>query len=335
MDRIEKESSVVVAPGIPELIDIHNREKNLPVGVLLKFNLGENLKGYSVYNPSPIEINGNKYLLGRVENRKSEKGAMVMLFSENEKGEWDIVEDAPVFKNTQDPFFCGIVDGFRIMGGVQTYEEEGNPYRTVIYSFKEDLSELVVKGDLVEPFFVGPEKMKGVRLIQRKNGKIGVFTRPQGDDYGGRGKIGYFEINSLDDLNKELFNKDNNKLIPGVFVERTGGEDEWGGVNSLYLLNDGRIGVLAHIADFGPDGKKNYHAISFIFDPDNNSVSELKIIATADQFPATESKMSHLGGVVYVGGAVPLNEDKVRLFVGVADAESGYIDIDHPFKDLM
>lgn len=97
--------------------------------------------------------------------------------------------------------------------------------------------------------------MKDIRLIQIAAGRIGVFTRPQEppNQFGQRGQIGYFEIASLDGLQKALEDYDQPKnsdtLIQGLFIDRKLslekglGDGEWGGANQLFLLPDGRIGV--------------------------------------------------------------------------------------------
>ena len=337
--RDEREKISPGAPGIQELLAVFNKETMLPKGRFLKFNVDENADELSVYNPSPIDVDGVTYLLARVEKKNTESGSTVMLFCENENGEWDIVEDVPVLNNVQDPFYCGMIDGLHVIGWVQTYEETGSPqlgYRTVFYRFENSILELEDEdSNSIPPFAVGPEKMKDIRLIQRKNGRIGVFTRPQGK-FGGRGEVGYFEIENLDQLENSLADhvqkEEPDSLIFNVFLKRPKGENEWGGVNELYNLADGKIGVLGHIADIEPQGvKKSYYPITFIFDPETRLISDLKIIATTKQFPPVKAKKFDLGEVLYSGGLVSLGNDKVRLYVGIGDTEAGYIDIKDPF----
>lgn len=316
-----------------------DRQIDKPKGKLLNFNLGTEYEGFSVYNPSPMIIDGELYLLGRVENKFSEKGSFVMLFSEDENSDWNVVEGAPVIKNLQDPFYCGIVEGVHIIGGVRTWEVHGeinSRYRTVLYGFKQSYSELADRpkdelGETILPDAIGPEGMKGIRLLQRKNGKIGVFTRPQGD-YGGRGKIGYFEINHLNELEprlqKHITDKNHEELIPGIFLLRTKGEDEWGGVNEVYNLTDGRIGVLAHIADIDPfSNKKSYAPIYFAFDPENMRMSDLKILGTAEQFPEIEAKLDQLESVFYGCGIVWDKYPEPTLIGGVGDIAGGSVEV--------
>ena len=37
-------------------------------------------------------------------------------------------------------------------------------------------------GEDLQPFAVGPDGMKDIRLVELADGRIGVFTRPQGGD---------------------------------------------------------------------------------------------------------------------------------------------------------
>jgi len=308
-----------------------NKREGLPKGELLKFNIEDNF--LTVYNPAPVVIDGQKYLWARVEERKTEKDSVVRLFKEGKKGKWEVVPGAPVFEELQDPFYCGIIGGYHILGGVRVYDVAGTPdlgYRTVFYRYKNSFTELVnSNGETSHPFVVGPGKMKGIRLIQRENGRIGVTTRPQGK-FGGRGRIGYFEIESLDTLESVLADYDRQKnpetLNWGLFVD-----EEWGGANELFNLPDGKIEVLGHIAGFGENSlKKNYYPITFIFDPETRSANNVQIIATAKQFDPVKVKKGDLGSVFYPCGLVSLGNSFAWLYGGIGDTKAGRILIKDP-----
>lgn len=337
---VESDLPVPIGDPIPQkqkdlLVQFHDKNPpgNLPIGELLSFNLGENSTHLTVYNPAPIEIDGHLHIWARVEERTDEKNSAVMLFKQEENGEWTPVEGAPVFKGLQDPFYCGIIDGDHVFGGVQIYDVPGTShlgYRTLFYRYKNSWP--------VAPFAMGPKHMKDIRLIQRENGRISVFTRPQGgDQFGGMGKIGYVEIASLDELEEALAEfdqkKDPNTLIQGLFVDGKLGEGEWGGANQLFLLPDGKIGVLGHIAGFNGDGKKDYYPITFVFDPKTKSVSHVQIIATAAQFPPVVAKKGDLGSILFSGGLVQSDEEGYSwLYVGIGDSKGGRILIEDPFS---
>lgn len=250
----EFEQSVEKVDPIPKsykelLLEFYdkNEQKDLPKGELLKINLEENTDQFTIYNPEPVVIDGRTCIWARVEKRAREIDSAVILFKEGKDGGWDVVEGAPVFKGLQDPFYCGVIDGYHILGGVQVYEVAGTPdlgYRTVFYRYRNSFADLRNQnGKICDPFAVGPEKMKDIQLIQREKGRIGVFTRPQGPhgQFGGRGRIGYFEIESLDQLGSALEDCDQKKdpktLIQGLFID-----EEWGGVNELLSYLTGRLG---------------------------------------------------------------------------------------------
>lgn len=148
-----------------------------------------------VYNiTAPFDDGESVYIAGRVEKRDSEQSRVV--FFKEEHGIWKPVEELGALQ-LQDPFLTKI-DGQFILGGVEIFKDDENStewnYRTLFY-----------KGDSVQtlkPFVCGPDKMKDIRLCQLKNGRILVMTRPQGE-VGGRGKIGYTIIDSLEQLSSE------------------------------------------------------------------------------------------------------------------------------------
>lgn len=310
------------------LLDEYRIKKIKHKGKLLSFDvekgetdLNVSEKDITIYNPTkPIINNGTRYLLARVEPKNSEKSKVV--FFEKKKKKWQVLNH-PIF-DLQDPFYVKNIHGWQILGGVKIYEQDSEilDYQTVFYRYKKCATELIdKKGVLLKPFAVGPRKMKDIRLIELKNGKIGVFTRPQGGK-AGLGKIAYVEINSIDELGE---------MIPKAkIIENQFGDNEWGGVNELHLLNNGKIGVLGHIACH-EGGVKHYYAISFVFDPQSQTASDIEIIVTADQFPKVKSKKPDLGKIIFSGGLERQNDGTADLYVGIGDTKAGQIEIADPF----
>ena len=68
-------------------------------------------------------------------------------------------------------------------------------YRNVFYKGKNPWE--------LKRVFNGPWGMKDIRFIQLKDGKIAFFSRPQGGN-AGRGKVGFFTINSFEELTHKL-----------------------------------------------------------------------------------------------------------------------------------
>lgn len=273
-----------------------------------------------VYNiTAPFEDQGEAVIAGRVEHRDSEESEVH--FFVNRNGVWVPRENAPVFA-LQDPFYTKI-NGELIVGGVETFphpEKEGMlNWRTVFYK-GASISQL-------ERFFVGPDAMKDLRLVQLADGSIGVFTRPQGAK-GGRGKIGYTNVPSLDNLSHEVI--DEAPILEGLIHD-----DEWGGCNEIHLLPNGLLGVLGHIARFGEAGKRHYYPMVFVFNPYNRSLSDVEIIAERSNFVVGPAKRDDLVDVVFSGGLVRHPDGTADLYAGISDAEAQKLRIIDPFAKYV
>lgn len=269
-----------------------------------------------VYNiAAPFEDAGDSVIAGRVEARDSEESEVFFFVERN--GQWVPRENAPVLK-LQDPFWTKIA-GELVLGGVETFPHptlsNALGWRTVFY-----------KGtsvDGLKAFASGPDGMKDLRLVELSNGTIGVLTRPQGDK-GGRGKIGFTVISSLDELTHGVIN--DAPLLEGQFAE-----GEWGGGNEVHVLSNGLLGVLGHIASFDEEGNRHYYPMVFCLDPATNQTTEVELIAARSNFLAGASKRPDLVDVVFSGGLVRLQDGSAQLFVGTSDAEAQQIIINDPF----
>jgi hypothetical protein len=270
-----------------------------------------------VYNiTAPFEDEGQLVIAGRTESRDSEHSNVYFFVERN--GKWVPRENSPVLE-LQDPFFTKIA-GELVLGGVQIFphpmKEGALGWRTVFYkgSSINDLKE----------FAKGPDGMKDIRLVELKDGSIGVFTRPQGEK-GGRGKIGWTRIASLEELTIDVIN--NAPLLDGQFME-----EEWGGVNEPHLLANGLVGVLGHIASFDQEENRHYYPMTFVLDPETAEVSDIQLIAARKYFLPGPAKRPDLTDVVFSGGLVRnLKEGKAVFYAGISDAEAQKITIDDPF----
>jgi hypothetical protein len=269
-----------------------------------------------IYNiTAPFEDEGELVISGRVESRDSEQSEIYFFVQRDEQ--WVPREGMPVF-GLQDPFYTRI-NGELIMGGVQTFPhpkiEHALSWRTVFYR-GANIAQL-------EEFFQGPDQMKDLRLIEQQDGMIGVFTRPQGDK-GGRGKIGYTQVRSLDDLTQAIV--DNAPLLPNQFLD-----EEWGGCNEIHLLSNGLLGVLGHIACFDEQGDRHYYPMVFAYDPVSGAYSDIEIIAQRANFVDGPAKRPDLTDVVFSGGLVRHADGSADLYAGISDAEAHKITIADPF----
>lgn len=326
---------IIIKPTLPELTAksyselVQNfQEKPQPQGVRLEFQ-GEGLEDKDVYNPTaPIVYRGRRFLAARVESRASELNSQIMFFEETEKDKWRLIEESPTF-GLQDPSLTiieGENGGELILTGVEVAKREdgGTDYRTV---FCRDYGQGL---ENLERFAEGPDRMKDIRPVQMQDGRICLFTRPQGKFNGenfGPGRICYTIINNINELqNPETYKK--TKLIEGLFTEK-----EWGGVNAAYLLPNGDIGTICHIATFDENKDKYYAAASFCINPITEEITvPLKIIATAENAPDCPSKFDCLRSEVFPGGKEENEDGTIDIFCGKMDTASVRIPLsEHPF----
>lgn len=274
------------------------------------------VEGHDVYNiTAPFRSGDITVIAGRVEPRDNEFSRIV--FFEEKQNVWHPVPDAPVF-DLQDPFFC-FVGGELVCGGVRIHRTDGGRlgWRTVFFrgSGIFDLKE----------FFVGPNGMKDIRLCDLQDGRIGVFTRPQGTK-GGRGTIGYTEISCLEGLTFGA-------LVAAPLIENMFHTADWGGVNETHLLPGGEIGVLAHAACYENDDYlqvRHYYATAFRFSPQDRTFRDYRVIASRDQFPNGPAKRPDLRDVIFPSGLMR-GSNETRLYAGLSDAEAHWIAIPDPF----
>ncbi|ULO07313.1 DUF1861 family protein [Paenibacillus sp. 19GGS1-52] len=270
-----------------------------------------------VYNiTAPFQYNGEEVLLGRVEERNSEFSQVFFFTCEDEV--WSPRIHTHTY-NLQDPCMTIIKDEL-IVGGVEVITDVDVPDKIVSWVTQ------FYRGfdiDSLNHFSSGPGTMKDIRLIELGDGRVGVFTRPQGER-GGRGQIGFTIIPSLEELNEQTFIEA--EVLQDQFVS-----EEWGGANEAHLLSNGHIGVLGHIACLDHSAKKHYYSMVFSLNPETFETTPIKIIATRSDFPIGPGKRPDLNDVVFSGGLIRSGNGRAVLSVGVSDAEAYQIEIPDPF----
>lgn len=281
--------------------------------------------GYDVYNcSSMIQENGRNYIFGRVEKREIWADSMVALFEEVGKDTYKLVDDSRTYQ-MEDPFVARI-NGEYIMGGTHVKKMKGNVETFYAYFYRgKDLKNLTY-------FTTGPNRMKDIRLIEKSNGKIGIFSRPRGKQiqeiYGSEAMIGYEEIDRIDDLEACIIEKAS--YLPDLFRD-----EEWGGCNQVYQLADGCLGIVGHISEkiTRESGTElSYMNMAFVMNPETMKCEEVKIIGTRDCYPQGPSKKIHLRDCAFTSGIVYKDGKHVDLYSGLGDCEEGRITIDDPFK---
>ena len=281
---------------------------------------------FTVYNCSiPFAWNKKEYIYGRVEKFEEWARSWVRLFEKTGDDEYTLVRDHMIYQ-LEDPY-VSLIQGELVLGGTHVRKRSGeiDTYYGYFYRGK-DINDLVY-------FTTGPDYMKDIRLLDMRNGKIGVFSRPRNQEieekYGSGAMIGFAQINSLDELTDDvIFNA---RPIVGIFDK-----GEWGGCNQAYLLQDGRIGIIGH-QSFTQEQEVGeplavYMNTAFEFDPKTFEVTHNKIIATRKCYPETRAKRPNLIDCTFTSGIVMREDGKVDLYGGLSDAEEGRVVIDYPFS---
>ncbi len=279
-------------------------------GKIIKF---EGVGNNDVYNPSVpfVAKEGVKMMAARVEERKlfiGDKNYVPQTkFFIQENGSWKLDKSMPIFQ-MEDPFVCYVQSQF-ILGGVEIFPEvDGYSFRTVFFKGKDVYH--------LQRFAYGPKNMKDIRLVDLPDGKIGVFTRPQGGIYK-KGRIGFTIVNSLEEVNDER------KILRAKIIRHDLQDNEWEGINQATLLKDGRVRALGHLAKIDAKKNKEYKGTAFNFDPQKEKVLSFKIIATRDDFPETPAKCFTLRKVVFTSGVVIRRDRHFDFIGGISDVASG------------
>jgi len=285
------------------------------------------VEGFDVYNPSiPFMYEGKIYLFGRVERREDWARSWTRLFTQTDQDEWTLVKDSMIYP-LEDPFIQKINDEL-VLGGTHVQYQQGKIDTFYGYFYRGvDLRDLYY-------FTTGPDRMKDIRLVQLHDGRIGVFSRPRGEDiratYGSESLIGFTMIDRLGDLSAEVVSQAN--IIEGLF-----GKDEWGGCNQCYLLSSGLIGIIAHKSYQAKSERGDsllvYVNVAFVFDPEKHEVIDEKVIATRSSYPKGPAKNASLIDCAFPSGIVKRLDGKVDLYSGLSDTEAGRVTIDDPFRD--
>ncbi|WP_225048659.1 DUF1861 family protein [Lacticaseibacillus kribbianus] len=279
--------------------------------------------GFDVYNCSqPFLYQGDAYLFGRVERRGEWMRSWIRLFKRTAVDEWTLVPDSMIY-TMEDPYISIIGDEI-VMGGTHVKLDQSrlDTYFTDLYRGK--------KLDDLFYFTSGPDYMKDIRLVALADGRVGVFSRPRSEDvlakYGSESMVGFTIIDSLADLSGKVIEEAD--YLPGLFSD-----NEWGGCNQAFLLEDGQIGVLGHVSFTDPVAKTAvYMNMSFVLNPKTREYADYHLIGTRHAFPAGPAKKPKLVDCAFTTGMVPRADGLVDLYSGLGDTLEGRTAIAYPFE---
>lgn len=276
--------------------------------------------GRDVYNiTAPFQLGGKTLLAGRVEKRDTELSEIIF-FEKISATRWSPCFRQGEFHGLQDP--CVTMAGDElVLGGVRFPVPTADGGHTYLMKFYKGKS----LHDL-RHFLSGPAGMKDIRFHQLRDGRVAVFSRPQGT-IGGRGQIGFTIASSWREITSEMIQSA--PLFSGQFLK-----EEWGGVNEVHQLANGQLGLLGHIACFDTRGNRHYYPMAFTLDPETRKTSDIRIIAQRNLFPAGPSKRPDIADVVFSGGLLRHNDGTAELYAGVSDAAAAVVKLPDPFVHL-
>ena len=336
------DASAIPLP-LEKLIDLHRTKvlamkKNSIVEIPMEFV--DKPLGRDLYN-SPGEVTAlyqdepTTFFVGREESPTSETDMKVAFYQKNAAGQYVYLNGKTGIPNLslQDPFMNEIVteNGKElILGGVKVWhyvDEEGREglnYATVFY---RDHGKGI---EHLEEFLTGPDRMKDVRFVQNPDHtKITIFTRPQNGnpDLGGRGKVGMFHVDKLEDITAA-------KIKDAPIFRNQFQDDEWGGVNASTYLDSDRIGVLGHYARFDAAGNRDYVAVSWIVNTKDNTLSDVKVVVERKDLPGgvtRGAKRDDLKNVMFPSGFRRNSDGTMDIWGGEGDQSSFQVRIRDPF----
>jgi hypothetical protein len=290
--------------------------------------------GYDVYNCSiPFIWNGKEYIYGRVEKRDEWARSWVRLFEKAGEDRYKLKQNSMIYQ-LEDPYIS-FINGEIVLGGTHPQKIANEISRYFGYFYRgTDLEDL-------KYFTTGPDNMKDIRLVDMRNGKIGIFSRPRGkkilEKYGSESMIGFTQVNSLDEITDKVI--ENAEPILGIFDK-----GEWGGCNHIYMLENGKIGIIGHqsftqYSDRTTVNKDTeqvdlsvYVNIAFEFDPATFNVTNSKIIGTRKCYPDYPAKRPNLVDCTFTSGMTVRTDGKINLYAGIGDTAEGRIVVDYPFS---
>lgn len=273
--------------------------------------------GLDIYNCSaPFLYKGSVHLFGRIEKREEWANSHVRLFVKSGKDEFTLVPGSMTW-SLEDPFVSNI-KGELVFGGTRIRKVKSTVTMYYADFFRGTPVNLLY-------FTTGPNHMKDIRLVELKDGRIGVFSRPKTDTFS---FIGFHIINSVDELSSNIIDK-----AVALNVLHTGA---WGGVNQAYLLTSGLVGCIAHYSYNSRDEKGVFLAVyvnySFVLNPDTRETQLERIIGTRSCYPPCPSKAPKLADCTFASGIVKRDDGKYDLYAGLGDTCQGRITIDYPFE---
>ena len=293
---------------------------------------------FSAYNPSSAFINHpDSYRAVRVDcSDGTTNRTKSIIFKDTDDG---LKPHTERHFDLEDPFVTNFNDEI-VFGGVQVDKSHGRRGQTV-----SNWRTVLFRGKTIpklRPFFTGPEGMKDIRLIEKPDGKIGVYTRPRNprsESLGGKGQIGYTEFESLDHIeNSDPSSLDiHNAPLLSSFRFPQG---QWGGVNHVQTVPDGRYQgwnlALTHRAY--RDTVRHYSSDALLHDPTTGRIVDLGTLVKRSDLPPGpwkgQERSRELQDVFFGTELTLIDKYRARIIGGMSDEETGEAEIANPLLQL-
>ena len=310
--------------GVGDLLESYRKNKSVREARLLRFPTEP---GEAIYNPSaPFMLGGQRMIAGRAE-----KGFRSQIKFFAIEGEKLLPLKTKTELHLEDPFITQIGNELYV-GGVRL--EYDSPEDKANFRYSAFITDFYRGEDLdsLRRFAVGPRNMKDIRFISMPDGKIAVCTRPHGleKQYGFTATIGFTVLNDIGEFNAETIA--GAPIFTDLFAEK-----EWGGANQLFVLKNGMIGVLGHIASGEYDGDvyvRHYYSMTFAIDPVSRSHTQPKIICERADFPPAPARNEGLEDIVFTAGLERYQNGTAKLYTGLSDFAAGCALIPDPFAEF-
>lgn len=316
---------------------------NLPSQQLSILQKGKiiNIEGVGdkdTYNPVLCDYGGQKILAFRCENRNSQifdtnnYHPSIRFAKQDENHTWRVIDSILPFDMLEDPTFMEAkIHGNEciVFGGVRAKLLSENNVLVNTELYKGSSLETLER----KPFAI-INGMKDEHLCQLPDGRFLLCRRPL-DSQG----VGSIVIHILDNLHDVA--SVNAIIPPAVAILKGLNDDDWVGINNIYLLTDKFniqwVGLLGHMASKESNGVKHYVATTYKIKLDeliNGQSNNMKanIIATRSCFEDGPQKDNQLGDIVFPGCLEKIGDNRYRLWAGLSDARIGVVDLDDPFK---
>lgn len=336
--------SVEESPSIDELLE--RRRKPFGPGWLLDFGTPPEV---DVYNSSaPIKYNGGKPIVIVREEEGDEFSSQNRFFSYNSAGKFSRetnlsnLSELSLGRICQDPAIA------YVQGNLVVTQVEVDP--ASLYNASQDVrfSSAIYAGETLDSLRLitksrVEDEMKGLRLVELQDGRVGIFTRPRSPGNparGGLGKICFTIVESLDQINSDILAD-----APHIQGLISGEENTWRGTNYTFLLPNGDLAVLDHRARFEKSEIKDsrgYYPGFFTFNPNSRRVDNQQILATIADFHfngQVRAKRSALKNVFHPSALLfpdgDIRSNYAVLWGGAKDSKMAAIWIPNPLDSWL